>query len=40
MKKVSKVRVLQKYRLKLEFDDGASGTVDLSEDVGKGVFAL
>lgn len=40
MKKVSKVRVLQKYRLELEFDDGASGTVDLSEDVGKGVFAL
>jgi hypothetical protein len=26
--------------LELEFDDGVSGTVDLSENVGKGVFAL
>ena len=28
------------YRLDLEFEDGVSGTVDLSENVGKGVFAL
>lgn len=28
------------HRLELEFDDGISGTVDLSEAVGKGVFAL
>ncbi|MFH0802136.1 MAG: DUF2442 domain-containing protein [bacterium] len=31
---------MQGYRLKLEFDDGVSGTVDLSDLVGKGVFAL
>ena len=28
------------YRLELEFDDGVSGTVDLSELVGQGVFAV
>jgi len=40
MKRVSKVKVLSGYRLELEFDDGVSGLVDLSENVGKGVFAL
>ena len=40
MKRISKVKVLPGYRLELEFDDGLSGTVDLSEAVGKGVFAL
>ena len=40
MKRVSKVKVLSGYRLELEFDDGVSGIVDLSENVGKGVFAL
>lgn len=40
MKKVTRVRVLQGYRLKLAFDDGVSGTVDLSDLVGKGVFTL
>ena len=40
MKRVSKVKVLPGYRLELEFDDGISGTIDLSEAVGKGVFAL
>jgi Protein of unknown function (DUF2442) len=40
MKKISKVKVLPGYRLDLEFEDGVSGTVDLSENVGKGVFAL
>ena len=40
MKRISKVKVLPGYRLELEFDDGASGTVDVSENVGKGVFAL
>jgi hypothetical protein len=39
MNRISKVKVLPRYRLHLEFDDGASGTVDLSEKVGKGVFA-
>jgi len=38
--KISKVNVLPGFRLALEFDDGVSGTVDLSEAVGKGVFAL
>ncbi len=40
MRKVSKVKTLQGYRLWLEFDDGVSGTVDVSDLVGKGVFAL
>jgi hypothetical protein len=39
MKKISKVKVLPGYRLHIEFSDGACGTVDLSESVGKGVFA-
>ena len=30
----------QAGRLELQFDDGVSGTVDLSEAVGKDVFAL
>ena len=40
MKRISKVKVSPGYRLELEFDDRVSGTVDLSEAVGKGVFAL
>jgi hypothetical protein len=40
MRKIAKVKTLQGYRLELEFDDGVSGTVDLSDLVGKGVFAL
>ena len=40
MRKISKVKVLQGYRLELVFDDGVSGVVDLSDLVGKGVFAL
>ena len=40
MRKVAKVKTLQGYRLELEFDDGMSGTVDLSDLVGKVVFAL
>ncbi|HLF85735.1 MAG TPA: DUF2442 domain-containing protein [Nitrospiria bacterium] len=40
MRRISKVKVLPGYRLELVFDDGVSGTVDLSEAVGKGVFAL
>ena len=39
MNKISKVKVLPRYRLELEFEDGVSGTVDVSENVGKGVFA-
>lgn len=40
MKKIAKVQVLPGYRLDLEFDDGVSGIADLSEAVGKGVFAI
>lgn len=40
MRKISKIKVLQGYRLELAFDDGVSGVVDLSDLVGKGVFAL
>ena len=40
MKKVSEVKVLQGYRLESVFDDGARGVVDLSDLVGKGVFAI
>jgi hypothetical protein len=40
MPKISKVKVLHGYRLELAFDDGVSGTVDLADLVGKGVFAV
>ena len=40
MNKVSKVKVLPRYRLEVEFEDGVSGIVDLSDEVGKGIFAL
>ena len=40
MKKISEVKVLQGYRLELVFDDEARGGVDLSDLVGKGVFAI
>lgn len=40
MRQITNVKVLEGYRLELEFDDGVSGGVDLSDLVGKGVFAL
>ena len=40
MRKITEAKVLQDYRLELTFDDGVSGTVDLSELAGKGVFSL
>lgn len=40
MRRISKVKVLPEYRLELEFDDGVAGFVDLSDNVGKGVFAV
>jgi len=40
MVKITKVKVLEGYRLELTFDDGVCGIADLSELVGKGVFAL
>lgn len=39
MRRIAKVKVLSGYRLELAFDDGVCGVVDLSEAVGKGVFA-
>jgi hypothetical protein len=38
MVKITEVKVLENYRLEVAFDDGASGVVDLSALVGKGVF--
>jgi hypothetical protein len=40
MRKIVKVKALEAYSLELEFDDGVSGTVNLSDLAGKGVFAL
>jgi hypothetical protein len=39
MRRIVKVKTLQGYRLELEFDDGTTGPVDLSDLAGKGVFA-
>lgn len=39
MHKIKNVRVLERYELRLTFVDGTCGTVDLSDLVGKGVFA-
>ena len=40
MVKIINVKVLKNYHLELFFDDGVRGVVDLSDLVGKGVFAL
>ena len=40
MKKITKIEVLENYRLNLTFDDGVRGIVDLSDLVGKGVFKI
>ena len=39
MHEITRVKILQDYHLELSFDDGVSGTVDLSHLAGKGVFA-
>lgn len=39
MVRISRARALPRYRLELWFTDGSSGIVDLSDMVGKGVFA-
>ena len=39
MKHLTSVEALSGYRLKLRFGDGVEGVVDLSAEVGKGVFA-
>lgn len=33
-------KVLPNYKLNLEFEDGVSGDIDLSQIVGKGVFSF
>ena len=40
MPMITNVKILQDYCLELTFDDGVCGTVDLSDKVGKGVFAF
>ena len=40
MQKIVKFKVLNDYKVKLEYENGVKGTVDLSYLVGKGVFAL
>ncbi|MCE5278487.1 MAG: DUF2442 domain-containing protein [Planctomycetaceae bacterium] len=38
MNAITEVTVLENYRLRLRFADGTTGTVDLPDLVGKGVF--
>ena len=40
MHKIKEVQVLENYQLHLTFKDGTQGIADVSELVGKGVFAL
>jgi len=40
MYKIIKIKVLKDYRIELTFNDGKNGIVDLSEDVGIGIFKL
>lgn len=39
MKRIIALEVLDNYCVRLRFDDGVEGTVDLSRLVGRGVFA-
>jgi len=36
--KVISVNPLEKYRIRIKFDDGAEGVLDISDCAGKGVF--
>ncbi|MGH7952092.1 MAG: DUF2442 domain-containing protein [Limisphaerales bacterium] len=38
MKKIVSIEPLPDYRLKLRYDDGVEGELDLSAEAGKGVF--
>jgi hypothetical protein len=40
LQKITHVETLANYRIKLSFEDGLKGTIDLSDMVGKGVFAV
>lgn len=39
MKRITTVQALADWKLKLAFEDGTSGTVDLSAELDKGIFA-
>lgn len=40
MRRITNCRVLDGYRIELDFDNGVRGTVDLSHLAGRGVFQL
>ena len=40
MNRVTKVNPLEEYKIYLEFSDGTTGILDLSEYAGKGVFSV
>jgi hypothetical protein len=40
MRKIVKVKALPDFTLELEFDNGITGTVNLSNLAGRGVFAI
>jgi hypothetical protein len=40
MHRITRVEALDSYRLALVFEDGTTGTADLSNLAGRGVFAL
>lgn len=39
MHRITKVKTIRGFEIELTFEDGVSGTVDLSDLAGKGVFA-
>ena len=39
MKHITSAQPLRDHRLKFRFDDGVEGVVDLSAEVGKGIFS-
>jgi len=39
MQRPSKVEAVQSFRLRIAYPDGVEGVIDLSGDVGRGVFA-
>lgn len=40
MRKITSVKATEGFKVAITFDDGVSGTVDLADLAGKGVFAL
>ena len=40
MRKIVSAETLPGYQLRLRYDDGVEGVVDLSAEVGRGVFAI